>query len=117
MGERVSSTHDHDSMGGRVALYVDREEQLRDRMDEDYALIDRACVVLYGPDQRTGGINKLVSSAWASVLWWRYCAAETWEGVAHAVGYTDRQCRNICHEATRWMERTGYAADVMTLPE
>ena len=113
----VSSTHDPDRMAGRVAAYVDREEQLRSRMDADYALVDRACVVLYGPDQRTGGLADDRSATWASVLWWRYCAAETWLAVGDAVGYTERQCRNVCAEALRWIDRTGYAADVMELPE
>jgi hypothetical protein len=116
-GERVSCTNDHDRMGGRVALYVDREEQLRERMGADYAMIDRACVVLYGPDQRTGGMSDEVSSTWADALWWRYCGAETWESAARAVGYSLRQLHTICDSALLWLDETGYAADVMRLKE
>lgn len=58
---RVRSTSDPDRMGGRVAALVDRESILRERQEEDYAIIDLACAVLYGTDNQAG--------LWALVGW------------------------------------------------
>jgi hypothetical protein len=112
-GERVSSTHDHDRMGGRVASMVDHKAVLKRREERDYALIDRACVVLYGPDQMTGGLARDKSPAWADALWWRYVAAAAWPAAAHALHFSERHVMRLCSDAMAWLERTGYAADVM----
>jgi hypothetical protein len=112
-GERVRSTPDHDRMGSGVASMVDHKSVIERRQERYYDLIDRACVVLYGPDQMTGGLARDKSPAWADALWWRYVAAASWPAAAHALHFSERHVMRLCSDAMAWLERTGYAADVM----
>ena len=89
--ERVSVGGDRDVMEP-TDRRIDYEERCR-RRDEDYALIDCACEVIYGRDQCSGGIDAILGSAYADALWWRYCAAATWPEVAGGVGMSERFCR------------------------
>jgi hypothetical protein len=98
-----------------IDVYLDKERELEKRRDEDFALIDRACVVLYGKDQQTGGLCKIKGSTWADILWWRYCAASKWVEVADNVGYSVRRAQVIHDEAIAWLDRTGYCSRVMEL--
>ena len=83
---RVRSTPDPDRMAGRVAAMVDREGMLERRQEEDYRLIDAACRVLYGPDNRSG-LYALVG--WpADAIYHHYLALRTWEDAARLVGYS-----------------------------
>ena len=49
---RVRSTPDPDRMGLRVSALIDHGGMLERRQAEDYRLIDAACRILYGPDDR-----------------------------------------------------------------
>jgi len=85
---RVRSTPEPDRMAGRVAAMVDRTDMLARRMDEDYRLIDAACRVLYGADNRSG-LYALVG--WpADAIYHHYLALHTWEATAVLVNYTPR---------------------------
>ena len=87
-GGRVRSTPDPDSMGRRVAALLDRGERLRAREEADYALIDRACAILYGPDNRSG-LYALVG--WpADAIYHHFLALRTWEETADILGYSER---------------------------
>ena len=108
MGERVSSTGEPDRMGGRVAALVDMEATLRERQEVDYALLDLACAVLYGPANK-GGLAALVPTWWADVLWWRYLDGSTWEQVAEAVGYSPRRCFDVAQTALEVADYYGLA--------
>ena len=68
-----------------IAL-IDREEMLRARIRNDEELLDLACQVAYGADGRVGGVSALLGSAYADVLFWRYCAGESWDTVARECG-------------------------------
>lgn len=114
-GERVRSTPTHDRMGGRVASKVDHEAILERRMEGYYALIDRACVVLYGPDQMTGGLARDASPAWADALWHRYVAAEKWRTVADSMRCSPRQAQVLVSRALAWIDAHGYMAGVREL--
>ena len=88
MTQRVSSTGEPDRMAGRVASLVDREEMLRRRQDEDYALIDLANRVLYGEDGRSG---LWVLAGWrADALALHYLNGETWGVVGRLLGYSEQ---------------------------
>ena len=84
---RVRSTSDPDRMGGRVAAMVDRESILRERQEEDYAIIEYANAVLYGKDGRSG--------LWALVGWradavaLHYLNDMKWSEVAQALCYSE----------------------------
>lgn len=83
---RVRSTPEPDRMASRVASKVDREGMLERRQDECYEVIDAACTVLYGHDNRSG-LYALVG--WpADAIYHHYLALRTWEDAARLVGYS-----------------------------
>ena len=83
---RVRSTPDPDRIGRDVSAKVDNAAILRERQEADYALIDAACAVLYGPDNRSG-LYALVG--WpADAIFHHYLALRTWDEVADMMGYS-----------------------------
>ena len=83
---RVRSTPDPDRIGASVSAMLDQTDRLREREAEDYAVIDAACRVLYGPDNRSG-LYALVG--WpADAIYHHYLALHTWEGTAAMLGYS-----------------------------
>ena len=88
---RVRSTPDPDRMGLRVSALIDHGGMLERRQAEDYRLIDAACRVLYGPDDR-GGLYALVG--WPEdAIYHHYLALRTWEGTAAMLGYSVQHVR------------------------
>lgn len=109
MGQRVSVGANEDRMADKVAALVDREQALRRRQSDDYAILDLACAVLYG-DEREQGLDKLVPETWwADVLWWRYLDGATWEQVGEAVGYSPRRCFDVAQAALDIADAYGLA--------
>jgi len=83
---RVRSTPDPDRIGRAVGSLLDNEAILLQRQESDYALIDAACAVLYGPDNRSG-LYALVG--WpADAIFHHYLALRTWDEVADLMGYS-----------------------------
>lgn len=77
-----------------VVARMDYEARVERRLDADYALIDRACSVIYGDGQTgLGGIDALMGAPAADAVWWRFCAAATWERVAREVEQSVRWCQ------------------------
>ena len=90
---RVRSTPEPDRMASRVASKVDREGMLERRQDECYEVIDAACRVLYGPDNRSG-LYALVG--WpADAIYHHYLALRTWEETAALMGYSAAHVRRM----------------------
>ena len=88
---RVRSTPDPDRIGASVSAMLDQTERLRERADEDYAIIDAACRVLYGADNRSG-LYALVG--WpADAIYHHYLALRTWEATAAMLGYSVQHVR------------------------
>lgn len=74
---------------------MDWEGRIAARREQDYALIDSACAVIYGNDQTgMGGIASLLGSAAADAVWWRFCGAAQWREVAQRVEMSERWCRD-----------------------
>lgn len=69
----------------RTDARVDYEARVARRLEEDYALIDVACAVLYG-DDGTGGVAALLGTRVADLLWHHYLDCESWDEAAEAVG-------------------------------
>lgn len=93
---RVRSTPDPDRMAGRVVANADHKERLEARREEDYRVIDAACAVLYGEDNRSG-LYALVG--WpADAIYHHYLALRTWEDTAGMLGYSARYTQ----EQVRW---------------
>lgn len=88
---------------------IDREAGWRDRIERDYALIDEACAVIYGPGN-TGGIASLLGLPTADAVWWRFCGAASWEKVSKAVGYSRRWCIGACATAFDLIDSLGIGA-------
>ena len=75
---------------------IDHETRMAERIDEDYALIDLACKVLYGEESGKGGVDRLMGSAVADCISFRYVDARPWPEVAALTGYSERQCQRLC---------------------
>ena len=88
---RVRSTPDPDRIGASVSAMLDQTDRLREREAEDYAIIDAACRVLYGADNRSG-LYALVG--WpADAIYHHYLALRTWEVTAAMLGYSVQHVR------------------------
>lgn len=115
-GERTSSGGGN-VVERRTVAYVDQSDRLDVRMEADYRLIDRACAILYGNDQQGGGglckANPRDSNVWADVLWWRFCAAASWQEVAKAVGYTVRPCQEFQGRALAWIDQHRFCRELI----
>lgn len=92
----------------RMAGYADQSEKLEARMERDYALIDKGCIVLYGPNQDgEGGLSAYRTGAHADVIWWRYVAAEVWKRIASCMDLSVSQCQRICNDGLRAIDELG----------
>lgn len=89
-----------------MVAYVHQHELLEARRDRDFALIDKACAVLYGPDQMSGGLCAL-NQKWADTLWWRFCTSSAWKQVSAGVGFSIRQCQTYVNDALRALDKMG----------
>ena len=75
----------------RVDARIDFGAMARDRLAEDYAVIDYACAILYGEDNHSG-LSALLGSQVADLLWHHYLDDESWETSAEKVGMPPRSC-------------------------
>lgn len=98
--ERVSVGGERDRMAQTDAR-MDYEERMRERIEEDYALLDLACKVLYGEESGKGGLDALMGSAVADCMSFRYVDARPWPEVAALLGYSRwsrRSLRDLCQQ-------------------
>lgn len=98
----------HDAMSATDAR-IDRERSWAARIERDYALIDEACEIIYGIDNR-GGIASLLGTATADAMFWRYCAAVTWPRVAESVCYSVPWCYKAVAVALDLVDALGVKA-------
>lgn len=104
-GARIRSTPEPDRMAGKVAARIDREAMLEERQEEDYRLIDAACEILYGADNRSG-LYALVG--WpADAIYHHYLALATWEETAALVGYSERRTYECVAQALDLADANG----------
>lgn len=122
LGERRLSLGGHGTMavsGGGADVngtsasvaYLDREAALHRRVEEDYALLDRACEVIYGTDNDRG-IERGVGPTFADVVWHRACGDESWDEVAASTGMSARTCRRYYAVAMDYCDSVGLAGAV-----
>lgn len=112
---RVRSTPDPQRMEARSVAHMDMEERLRERQEQDYALIDLACCVLYGRDSETG-LSVLVPAWWCDALWWHYLDDATWERTADAVHYSAQRCKQVRSIAFDIIDSWGIVATMQGRP-
>ena len=106
---RVRSTPDPERISTRIIAGFDVTERLQARQEEDYRLIDSACEVLYGEDNRSG-LYAMVG--WpADAIYHHYLALRTWEQTADILGYSDRHTYEMVRAA---LDRASKCGDIMT---
>ena len=101
---RVRSSSSADRVSTAAALLVDVGGELARRQEEDYRLIDAACRVLYGTDDKAG-LWALVG--WrADALFHHYLGLRTWAEVGEMLGYGEqhvwRQAMAALDSADAW---------------
>ena len=102
----VSGTRsDVNGTAASIAL-VDREVALHRRVEEDYALLDRACEVIYGVDN-DHGIERGMGTRFADVVWHRACGEESWDEVAASTGLSEKTCRRYYWAALDYVDSVG----------
>lgn len=109
---RTRSTPDPRRMEGRIVAYMQREEELKARQEADYAIIGRACRLLYGEDEDgRGGVSAGCGTLHADVLWWRYLDDSPWKQVASVLNSSITTCRAAHDAALRWIDEGGVLGD------
>ena len=93
---------------GRTDARIDYEERMRERLDEDYALMELGDRVLYGNESGEGGRDARLGSAYADVVWWRSCAAATWVETGRNVGYSASWCKDAYEAAMDVVDAHGF---------
>lgn len=97
-------------MGATIAL-VDLEERYRSIMAEDESLLEFASLVLYGEGGR-GGLAALLDSSHAEVVFRRYLAVETWDGLAQAMFISRRSAIRYAAEAFDVIDAHGFTRTI-----
>ena len=90
---------------------IDYEGRMRDRIEADYALIDMACALLYGRESGKGGVDRLMGSAVADCISFRYVDARPWKEVAALMGYSHaswRALRDMCQRGFDRIDSLGW---------
>lgn len=90
---------------------LDYEGRMRERIEEDYALIDLACRVLYGEESGKGGVDALMGSAVADCMSFRYVDARPWPEVAALLGYSKwsvNSLRDMCQQGFDAVDALGW---------
>lgn len=103
----VAVGSNHDAMG-LVDKRIDYEHKLHRQLEEDYALIAEACEVLFGEDCKgSGGIESLLGSDYASVLYWRYIGHMSTREVSRLVGCSAATCISMTNVALETCDSLG----------
>lgn len=107
---RVSVGGERDRMAQTDAR-IDYEQRMAERIEADYALIDLACRVLYGEESGKGGVDRLMGSAVADCMSFRYVDARPWSEVAELMGYSRwsvNSLRDMCQQGFDAIDSVGW---------
>lgn len=108
--ERVSVGGERDRMATTDSR-IDYEARMAERIEQDYALLDLACRVLYGEESGKGGVDALMGSAVADCISFRYVDARPWPEVAALMGYSRwsrRSLRDMCQQGFDAIDSLGW---------
>lgn len=104
----VAPGSNHDVMG-LVDKRIDYERKLYRQLEQDYALIGTACEVLFGEDCKgSGGIERLLGSDYASVLYWRYIGHMNTREVSELIGCSHMTCIRMTNISIETCESLGF---------
>lgn len=90
---------------------IDYEERMAERIEQDYRLLDMACELLYGSESGKGGVDRLMGSAVADCISFRYVDARTWKEVAALLGYSRwsvNSLRDLCQQGFDAIDSLGW---------
>ena len=90
---------------------IDYERRMAERIEQDYRLLDMACAVLYGSESGKGGVDRLMGSAVADCISFRYVDARPWGEVAALMGYSRwsvNSLRDLCHQGFDAIDALGW---------
>ena len=90
---------------------IDYEARMAERIEQDYALLDMACKLLYGRESGKGGVDALMGSAVADCISFRYVDARPWKEVAALMGYSRwsrRSLRDLCQRGFDRIDSLGW---------
>lgn len=107
---RVSVGGERDRMA-HTDSRIDYEARMAERIEEDYALLDMACQVLYGRESGKGGVDALMGSAAADCISFRYVDARPWSEVAALLGYSRwsvNSLRDLCQQGFDAVDALGW---------
>ena len=116
-GVRAQGYEPRVSMGGNADKMaatdsrIDYESRMAERIEQDYALLDMACAVLYGRESGKGGVDALMGSAVADCISFRYVDARPWSEVAALMGYSRwsrRSLRDMCQRGFDCIDSLGW---------
>ena len=94
---------------GLVDKRIDYESKLYRQLEDDYALIGTACEVLFGEDCKgSGGIERLLGSDYASVLYWRYVGHMSTREVSELVGCSHMTCIRMTNVSLETCDLLGF---------
>lgn len=103
----------HDRIAERVASLVDREAELQSRMEQDYALVDLAFMLLYGSDADMGdGLASIAPAWWADAIDLHYIELMPWREVGELVGYSESHVKRAIRAAFELMDANGMIATI-----
>ncbi len=107
---RVSVGGERDRMA-HTDSRIDYEARMAERIEADYALLDLACRVLYGKESGKGGVDRLMGSAVADCISFRYVDARPWSEVAALMGYSRwsvNSLRDMCQRGFDAIDSLGW---------
>lgn len=91
-----------------VASRIDFEGRLQMRIADAGELIDEACSLLYGGDNR-GGLAKAKGTRYADAVCMAYLQAQPWAEIAEVMQCSPKWCRELCSAAFRYIDAAGFA--------
>ena len=90
------------SRSGRAGVVERQESRLRERIERDRNVIDRASQVLYAD----GGVATVLSPQHADVLWWRYLNDAPWKAVARNLGISYTTAHQLHRESLSMIDES-----------
>lgn len=91
-----------------ISRRIDFEGRLRKRIADAEAMINEACIVLYGTDGR-GGLAKLKGTQYADAICMAYLQAEPWGEIADVMQCSQQWCRRLCDVGFAYIDSVGWA--------
>lgn len=103
-----STAHSREDVNGtdKVNTRIDFESRMNERLRDDLRLLDLADAVVYGKDVY-GGLDALLGTSYADIVWLRYRKALKWATVSRISGTSVRSCQAYAQAAINQLDAYG----------